>query len=85
MFPSDGKFEVDENCVYNICLCYLSSRTNKIPPLVLALVILELVLGSQEGQILACICILPNKPIPLMWQQRLKQPRGLCLPFCLVG
>ena len=30
----------------------------------------QLVLGCQEGQILACISILPNKPIPLTWRQR---------------
>ena len=49
MFPLDGKFEV-----YGI-VC-----TNKIAPLVLTLVTLDLVLGCQEKQILACICILPE-------------------------
>ena len=53
MFPLDGKFEVDVNCVYNICLFELSSCTDKIAPLVLTFVILELVLGCQEGQILS--------------------------------
>ena len=50
MLPLDGKFEVDVNCVYKFCLFELSSCTNKIALLVFTLVILELVLGCQEGQ-----------------------------------
>ena len=53
MFPSDGKFEVDVNCVYNICLFELSSCTHKITLLVLTIEILELVLECQEGQSLS--------------------------------
>eukprot|EP00450_Noctiluca_scintillans_P038759 CAMPEP_0194477338 /NCGR_PEP_ID=MMETSP0253-20130528/1102_1 /TAXON_ID=2966 /ORGANISM="Noctiluca scintillans" /LENGTH=985 /DNA_ID=CAMNT_0039316301 /DNA_START=74 /DNA_END=3031 /DNA_ORIENTATION=+ len=61
MFPLDGKFEVDGDCVNKICVFELSSRTDKITPAELTPVILELVLGCQEGQGLACICILPKR------------------------
>ena len=53
MFLLDGKFEVDVNCVYNICLFELSSCTNKIVLLVLMIEILEHVLECQEGQSLS--------------------------------
>ena len=57
MFPLDGKFEV-----YGIVFAIfeLSSCTNKIAPLVLTLVSLDLVLGCQEKQFLACTCMLPE-------------------------
>ena len=58
VFLLDGKFE--GVCVDKICIFELSSRTDKITPLDLMPVILELVLGGQQGQGLACICILPK-------------------------
>ena len=61
VFLLDGKFEVNGVCVDKICIFELSSRTNKITPLDLTPVFLELVLGCQEGQGLACICILPER------------------------
>ena len=58
------------DCVYNICLFELSSCASKIALLVLTIVILELVLGCQEGQSLSfhlhptcvrrCLCCCSN-------------------------
>ena len=61
MFLLDGKFEVYGVGGDKICIFELSSRTDKITPLDLTLVILELVLGCQERQGLACSCILPMR------------------------
>ena len=44
-FLLDGKFEVNGVCGDKICIFELSSRTDKITPLDLTRVILELVLG----------------------------------------
>ena len=61
MFLLDGQFEVYGICVDKISIFELSSRTDKITPLDLMLVILELVLGCQERQGLGCTCILPMR------------------------
>ena len=61
MFLLDEKFETNGVCVDQMYIFELSSRTDKITPLVLAPVILKLVLGCQEGQALAGICILSKR------------------------
>ena len=53
MFPLNGKFRIVVNCVYNVYIFELSSCTDKIAPLILTFVILKLVLGCHEGQILS--------------------------------
>ena len=70
VFLVDGKFEVNGVCGDKICIFKLSSRTDKITPLDLTPVILELVLGCQKGHGLACICILPKRVDSFMLRQR---------------
>ena len=84
MFPLDGKFEVDVNCVYNICLFELSSCTNKIAPLVLTLDDLGACAGMTRGtDFELSSASYQCESIPLLLRQRLKQSRGSCLPFRL--
>ena len=61
MFLLDEKFETNGVCVHQMYIFELSSRTDKITPLVLTPVSLKIVLECQEGQALAGICILSKR------------------------
>lgn len=64
MFPADGKWEPDNDCVERICIFEVALRTHSLASSELAKVVLELALECHQARGLACLCILPKKVAP---------------------
>jgi alpha-tubulin suppressor-like RCC1 family protein/Ca2+-binding EF-hand superfamily protein len=64
MFPADGKWEPDTDCVDKICVFEVGLRTHATTQAEISKVVLELALECQQGHGLCCLCILPKKVEP---------------------
>ena len=69
-------------CGDTIYIFELSSRIDKITAS--GLHVCDLEACAKRNRVWLVSASYQSRSIPFMFLQRLKQPRGLCLPFCLV-